>query len=387
MLDNLTDVVLASCSSAAHELRARLVRVVAAGAASTAGHQCCSLQHEATAASAASISDHSNKPSMSESMSAVVTSATDSAAVDGSFSEPADEPAATDGGSARHCVTASGRFSQMCLRKLTLLAGRGAEGSPGSMTAVMLEVAQIALPLLLERCAQVLLAYAEVEEAAAAEAVAAENGDATTKMKLQPDAAVDASDTGLQARASQADSDSTTPGQTAIRHRSQNNVVPQRKVGDDRQQQQSQQQQQEQGSNNLQLQHRCLVEEVTCVLQVLLDLRLDAVVLDDVLEQQPQVAACLHVAHQVHMQQHQQQYMAEQQHQHLPLELQSVGSLGSIAAGGLRDTDGLRHEAQRQQGHLLLLYELLARCVGCRDRSVALLLRQALLSVGRQLYL
>jgi hypothetical protein len=232
------------------------------------------------------------------------------------------------------------------------------------MNAVMLEVAQIALPLLLERCAAVLHAYAEAEEADAEEPT----------QQQQPEHAGG----GVGSSRSKAGDISSTETETG-----EQLLVEQQHDGDLQVQQHQEQQ--------LQLQHKCLVEEVTCVLQVLVDLQLDVAVLEDVVEQQPQVAACLHAAHQAH--QYQQQLMQQHPyHQHEQYKQQHAeggspvlqGAVGAVAAG--TEASAPAEVLRRQQGHLLLLYELLARCVGCRDRAVGLLLRRALLAVGRQLF-
>jgi hypothetical protein len=406
VLDSLTDVVLASCSSAAFELRLRLVRVVAAGAASTAGHACC------PAGTATSSNKLGADPAAAAAAAAAASLVDDksSQAAGQVLGRQSPEPAAAEGSSANGsrasstnghylhspsrsrcaspapnaatavaaaqvapcaialCLPAQGRASQLCLRKLALLAGRGTEGSAGSMNAVMLEVAQIALPLLLERCAAVLVAYAEAEEAAMEE-----EEDAQQQQQQ--------SEHGGGASSISSSSRSKVDSSSAEADGAGEQLLLEQQHGGDLQEQ-------------LQLQHKCLVEEVICVLQVLVDLQLDIAVLEDVVEQQPQVAACLHAAQHAHQyqqqllehqyQQHEHYKQQQQQQQHAEGGSPVLQAAGGAAAGA--DASGSTEVLRRQQGHLLLLYESLARCVGCRDRAVGALLRRALLAVGRQLF-
>jgi hypothetical protein len=241
------------------------------------------------------------------------------------------------------------------------------------MNAVMLEVAQIALPLLLERCAAVLHAYAEAEEA---------DIEQETQQQQQQQQSERAA--GGSVSSSRGKAGGTSSTESAAADGSGEQLIMEQQQNQELQLQQHQEQQ-------LELQQKCLVEEVTCVLQVLVDLQLDIAVLEDVIEQQPQVAACLHAAHQAHqyqqrlMQQHQYQQHEQYKQQHAEGGSPVLqGAAGAVAAG--TEASGPAEMLRRQQGHLLLLYELLARCVGCRDRAVGLLLRRALLSVGRQLF-
>jgi hypothetical protein len=296
------------------------------------------------------------------------------------------------------------------------------------MNAVLLEVAQIALPQLIERCRAVLQAYCLVEQAAIAQ-------------ELQ-ELAIEAAQLGARGVTSMHQQQQL--GQQQQQQQVGQLLPPQQQQeeGPHVQQQQEQgaaarlslaecavgaaiqQQEGQQGGTDcaspVQLQQKCLVEEVLCALHVLLDLQLDAAVFDHLVEREPSLAACLgSVQHaqqlQEHLQHQQQQHQQQQQppaHSSSP-EQQQVQQLGqkqgaqqtaddaqrrsssstqgtaSAAAAGAGDGEGSLDDGngRKHQGHLLLLYKELAACAGCRDRRVGVLVRAALQAVGRQLAL
>jgi hypothetical protein len=397
VLDVLTEQVLASCSSAAYEQRSRLVRVLMVGAGSTAGHAC--LVGSGTGGADAGVH----------------------AAAAGDRIAAA---AATDAPSCR-CPAADQRFSQMCLRRLAMLASRGTDGQAGSLNAVLLEVAQIALPQLLQRCRAVLQAYCRVEQAAIALEL--------QQLQRQVQAQQQHQGQGLQLQR-QVQAQQQHQGQGLQQQQQQQQQQGEGAAGADPLvplvcqaectvvavvQQVQQQQAEEAGSGEqaqvLQLQQRCLVDEVLCVLHVLLDLQIDVAVFEHLLGQEPSLAACLAAVQHAQVvqaqlqQQQQQQPVGPQQagagqslQQQLPgssgvqqqKQLQSAAAAevqrrySSTSQGGASEQgDGEGSSSSRHQGHLLLLYRQLADCAGCRDRRVGVLVRAALQAAGQQLAL
>lgn len=376
VLDVLTEQVLASCSSAAYEQRSRLVRVLVVGSGSTAGHVCLASSSSTADADA----------------SVHAAAASDAAAAGGATAD-----------SSCRCPAADQRFSQMCLRHLAMLASRGTDGQAGSLNAVLLEVAQIALPQLLQRCRAVLQAYCRVEQAAVA----------LELQQLQRQLQTQQQGQGLQ---QQGEGDAAADQGAPLVSQAECSVVA------IVQQVQQQQQAEEAGSGEqvqmLQLQQRCLVDEVLCVLHVLLELRIDAAVFEHLLGQEPSLAACLaavqhaQVVHAQLQQQQQQQSPGPQQAGAGLLQQQLSGSSGaqqqkqqsaaaaevqrrysSASQGGASEQGdgdsggGSSSSSSRHQGHLLLVYRELADCAGCSDRRVGVLVRAALQAAGQQLAL
>lgn len=396
VLDILTEQVLTSCSSAAHEQRSRLVRVLVVGSAST------TMGHTASCSSSSS----------SISKSPVTAAATAGADTDGTSTAPAGAGAAATTADGVACVAADQRFSQLCLRRLALLASRGTDGQAGSMSAVLLEVAQLALPQLVERCRVVLQAYAQLEQAAAAEELQ-QLQHSVQQQRQRQHAEAQISPRPQQPQQQQPEQQQEQQDAELI---SQADCA----VADVLTEEHKQQQQEQPGDTTLsQLQQQCLVEEALCVLQVVLDLQLDAAVFDHLLEQQSSVAACLAAvqhAQQVHehmMQQQQQpaelltsQHQPQhQQQQHSPRQkqqqhqsplqlaqdpqsrLRGGHSHIGVEQGPTGSSETSSSSTSRHQGHLLLLYKELAQCAGCRDRRVGVLVRAALQAAGRQLAL
>jgi hypothetical protein len=251
------------------------------------------------------------------------------------------------------------------------------------LNAVLLEVAQIALPQLLQRCRAVLQAYARVEQ----EAAARELQQLRQQVEQQQQGGSRSLDPQQQGG---------NAGEQMLPPVSQAECT----VAALAQQQQGQQQQQRQGEGSqvMALQLQCLEEEVLCVLDVLLDLHIDVAVFEQLIQQEPSLAACLAAvqhAQAVHAQ-IQQQQQPPQLGQQSVLVLQQVGQKqlavaadqarrNSSQGGGSEQGEGDR--SSRHQGHLLLLYKELAACVGCRDRRAGVLVRAALQALGRQLAL
>lgn len=278
-----------------------------------------------------------------------------------------------------------------------MLASRGTDGQAGSLNAVLLEVAQIALPQLLQHCRAVLQAYCRVEQAAVASEL----------QQLQRQVQAQQQGQGLQ---QQEEGDAVTDQAAPLVSQAECSVV-----AIVQQVQQQQQQAEEAGSGEqvqmLQLQQRCLVDEVLCVLHVLLELWIDVAVFEHLLGQEPSLAACLAAvqhAQVVHVQlQQQQQSQGPQQAGAGLLQQQLSGSSGaqkqsaaaaemqrrysSASQGGASEQgdgdSGGGSSSTRHQGHLLLVYRELADCAGCRDRRVGVLVRAALQAAGQQLAL
>lgn len=369
------------------------MRVLVMGAGSTLGHACCanstgstgSSRRQAAAAARGAIGRGTISEDGGESGAAVVA--------------PQGFPAGTAQAPGsllqqqQGCGLPDERFSQMCLRRLALLASRASDGQAGSMHAVLLEVAQIALPQLIQRCRRVLQAYAQHEHAAAVQELQA----------LQQQVA--------QHRACSAGGFEQQEG-VQVSH-AECAVI---EAVTQREQQGKEREEQQRETEAVCLQQQCLVEEVLCVLQVLLELQLDAAVFECLLEQQPSVAACLAAvqhAQQVHQDIQQQQaggsapQQQQQPQQMLPPKQQQLqatvgdqggrrsSTLGAAAAGRVSDPGGVAAGggdsssggSSRHQGHLLLLYKELADCAGCTDRRVGVLVRAALQAAGKQLAL
>jgi len=368
VLDTLTEQVLTSCSSAGHEQRSRLVRVLVVGAASSMGHVCCCTSSTGRVADAAASS-----PSIP------------AAEADGGSIAAASAQASS------RCTPPDQRFSQMCLRRLALLASRGTDGRAGSMNAVLLEVAQLALPQLVERCRAVLQAYALIEQQAAVQDLQQLQQELHRQRRQQ--AEVD-SQQQQQGRSLVGVGVEVAQQQEAASFQAEHAVA---EVLDKQQQQQQKEQEQLQlPSLQSGLQQQCLVEEVLCVLHVLLDLQLDVAVFDHLLEQAPSVAACLAATQHAQLVR---QQLQQQPSQAGPVVQQSPRQRQQQAPAtepGRRSSQGLSTGAEhgatsdsskRHQGHLLLLYNELAQCAGCRDRRVGVLVRAALQAAGRQLSL
>lgn len=369
VLDTLTEQVLTSCSSAGHEQRSRLVRVLVVGAASSIGHVCCCTSSTGRVADAAAPS-----PSIP-------------AAETGGSSMPAESAQASS-----RCTPPDQRFSQMCLRRLALLASRGTDGRAGSMNAVLLEVAQLALPQLVERCRTVLQAYTLVEQQAAVQDLQQLQQELHRQRRQQADVDSQQQQQGWSLVGTGIEVDQQQEGASFQAEHAVAEVLAN--------QQQQKEQEQQLPCLQVGLQQQCLVEEVLCVLHVLLDLQLDVAVFEHLLEQAPSVAACLAAAQHAQLvrQQLQQQPsqagpVVQQLPQQSPRQRQQQAPAtepGRRSSQGL--SSGAEHGAtsdssKRHQGHLLLLYNELAQCAGCRDRRVSVLVRAALQAAGRQLSL
>jgi hypothetical protein len=406
VLDMLTEQVLTSCSSAAHEQRSRLVRVVVVGAGSSLGHCCSSVSSSLVGSSVMFTSSSSSNASARPGRVVSPVSPGTAAAACGAV-----------------CVAPDQRFSQICLRRLALLASRGTEGQAGSMNAVLLEVAQIALPQLIERCRAVLQAYCQVEQVAAAQElqelvrnVAQLGARGATSMQQQQLGQQQQQQPGepLQQQQQQQQQGMHVQQEQAAAAASLAECAVTAAI-----QQQQPPQEGADCASSMQLQQQCLVEEVLCVLHVLLDLQLDAAVFDYLVEREPSLAACLgvvqhaqqvqeHLQHQQQQQQpahssspkqqqvHQlgqkqgvQQAGVDAQRRNSSSSTQGTASAAAAAAGGAGECDSSSQDegGPKHQGHLLLLYKELAACAGCRDRRVGVLVRAALQAVGRQLAL
>jgi hypothetical protein len=225
------------------------------------------------------------------------------------------------------------------------------------MNAVMLEVAQIALPLLLQQCSTVLQAYATLEQAflqTVQQQQHHEQGQLYQGQQQQTQHPLKHLE--LQQEQQLTPMLEGSASNVAIVSE-EHAMVP---------------------SSTLGLQQQCLVDEVLCVLQILVSLQLDVSVLVEVLRDQPQVAACLDAALHTHM-------MLQQQQHHTHQE--NLGGWGPATGSPTKAAAGAAGSiGWRQQGHLLLVYNSLAACVGCRHQAVGALLRQALLAVGQQLF-
>ncbi len=144
VLDTLTDAVLTACASAPLEVRLRLLGVVDRGA--TAGATAAHKQWQAMLSQ--------RQQEQQEQQRAASTA-------DDSSSAPMQEPQqgqqhSQDGQHSQQLQQASssaGRFSQLCIRKLFVLCSRGTDATGANRC--LLEVAQLTLPLLLDRCGSI----------------------------------------------------------------------------------------------------------------------------------------------------------------------------------------------------------------------------------------